>query len=920
MQERNYSKFLLTLFLTLLSLQVFSQSATIRGTVRSGTNLLSDASVRVGKTGTITNTQGVFSLTLNPGKYSITVSYTGYQTQYRNIQLNAGESVTADFDLELSNNLDEVVVLGSRATPRSQTETTVPIDVLDIKKLAGVGAQVNLNQILNFAAPSFTSNTQSLGDGTDHIDPASLRGLGPDQVLVLVNGKRRYNSALINVNGTFGRGSVGTDLNAIPVSSIERIEILRDGASAQYGSDAIAGVINIVLKKTVNKLSASVTYGGHNTKSNGQKFTDGQNIQAAVNFGLPIGNKGGYINFSGSFDDRKPTDRGGARTDAIYRRYPGGVDRTDSFLVATNTTRKDYSLMVGQSQYRSGQFSFNAAIPLSETATFYSFGGLGYRKGKSGGFYRLPNESRNILDIYPLGFLPYIGSDAYDRSFVTGIRGKVADWDVDFSNAYGQNQFDFSVLNSLNASLGKASPTNFYAGGPKFTQNTTNIDFSKGIDWLSGTNLAFGGEFRYENYQLRAGDQNSYANYGLARQVGVDGSGNPILVPDFSGTVNTLFGPDGSPRPGGAQVFPGFRPENAVNANRTAASIYADGEFNFTKSFLVNAAVRYENYSDFGSTTNGKISARYKLNKTFTIRASASTGFRAPSLQQRYYANTSTVFTSGVPAEVGTFPNDSRPAQLLGIPKLSPEKSKSVSLGFTGNLGKLKITLDGYYTKIDDRVIYTGQFTGSNAPGASPVDKEIYQLLSLANATGAAFFANALNTETRGIDLIISYKFKLGKGTLNADFAGNASKTNQVGPIHVSEKLIGKESTYFSNSSKVYLENAVPNTKANLALNYTINRFNIFLRNNYFGGVIEATNTIANQQFYAPKWVTDLSIGYKLSKVASITFGANNLLDIYPDKITIAGNSNSGNFIYSRSSQQFGFNGRYLFGRIDISL
>jgi len=256
----------------------------------------------------------------------------------------------------------------------------------------------------------------------------------------------------------------------------------------------------------------------------------------------------------------------------------------------------------------------------------------------------------------------------------------------------------------------------------------------------------------------------------------------------------------------------------------------------------------------------------------------------------------------------------------LSIPKLSPEKSKSVSLGFTGNFGKLKITLDGYYTKIDDRVIYTGQFTGSNAPSASPVDKEIYQLLSQANATGAAFFANALNTETRGIDLIISYKFKLGKGTLNADFAGNASKTNQVGPIHVSDKLIGKESTYFSNSSKVYLENAVPNTKANLALNYTINRFNIFLRNNYFGGVIEATNTIANQQFYAPKWVTDLSFGYKLSKSASITLGANNLLDVYPDKITITGNSNSGNFVYSRSAQQFGFNGRYLFGRIDISL
>lgn len=919
MQQPNILRNLTTLLFLLLSVQVFAQNATLKGTVRSGKDPLADATVRVGKTGTTTNAQGVFTVSLNPGKYTITVSYTGFEQQSRTVTLTAGETTVIDFSLEASTVLNEVVVLGSRSTPRTQLETTVPIDVLDIRKLAGVGAQVNLNQILNFAAPSFTSNTQSLGDGTDHVDPASLRGLGPDQVLVLVNGKRRYNSALINVNGTFGRGSVGTDLNAIPVSSIERIEILRDGASAQYGSDAIAGVINVVLKKSVDKLSASVTSGEYNSKANGKSYHDGQNTQVALNLGLALGSKGGYINFSGSFDDRKPTDRGGARNDVIYRRYPGAVDRTDSFLVATNTTRKDYSLVVGQSKYTSGQFSFNTSIPLNNGAEFYAFGGLGYRKGKSGGFYRLPNESRNILEIYPLGFLPYIGSDAYDRSLAAGIRGKIAEWNVDFSNTYGQNQFDFSVLNSLNASLGKASPTSFNAGGPKFTQNTTNVDLSRSFDWLSGTNLAFGGEFRFENYQLKAGDQNSYANYGLTRQVGIDANGNPILVPDFTGSVNTLFGPDGSARPGGAQVFPGFRPENAVNANRTAASIYADAELNFTKAFLVDAAVRYENYSDFGSTTNGKIAARYKLNKTFSIRASASTGFRAPSLQQRYYANTATVFTSGVANEIGTFPNDSRPAQLLGIPKLSPEKSKSVSLGFTGSFGKLKVTLDGYYTRINDRVIYTGQFTGSNAPTASAVDKEIYQLLSLANATGAAFFANAINTETRGIDLIVSYKTRLGKGTLSADFAANASQTNQVGPINVSSKLIGKENTYFSASSKVYLENAVPNTKANLALNYSIGQFNFFLRNNYFGGVIEATNTVANQQYYTPKWVTDLSIGYKLSKIANLTIGANNLLDIYPDKIAIASNSNSGQFVYSRSALQFGSNGRYLFGRIDIN-
>lgn len=911
-------KTLFVLF-SLISLQAAAQTAVIKGTVKGDRNILADATVSVGKTGATTDAKGAYTLSVAPGKHTIVASYTGYETQTKTVTVTAGQTVVFDFDLASSSSLNEVVVLGSRSTPRTQLETTVPIDVLDIKKLAGVGAQVNLNQILNFAAPSFTSNTQSLADGTDHVDPASLRGLGPDQVLVLVNGKRRYNSALVNVNGTLGRGSVGTDLNAIPVSSIERIEILRDGASAQYGSDAIAGVINIVLKKTVNKLTGSITSGGYNTNTNGQRIKDGQNVQAAFNYGLPIGSNGGYINFSGSFDDRKPTNRGGVTSAAIYKTYPGGADRSDSFLLATNTTRKDYSLIVGQAQFRSGQFAFNASIPVSENAEFYSFGGFGYRKGRSAGFYRFPHESRNVLEIYPRGFMPYIGSDVYDRSFVTGIRGKVQDWNVDFSNAFGQNQFDFSIENSLNASLGKSSPTRFNAGGPKFTQNTTNIDISKAFDWLSGTNLAFGGEFRYENYQIKAGDQNSYANYGLTRQVGIDQGGNPILIPDFGGTINTVFGPDGSPRPGGAQVFPGFRPENAVSANRTAASVYADAEFNFSKAFLVDAAIRFENYSDFGSTTNGKIAARYKLNKTFTIRGSASTGFRAPSLQQRFYANTATVFTSGVAAEVGTFTNDSRPAQLLGIPALSPEKSQSVSLGFTSSFGKLKLTVDGYFTNIKDRVIYTGQFTGSNAPSASAVDKEIYQLLSLANATGAAFFANALNTDTKGLDVIVSYKERLGKGTLSADLAANFTKTEQVGPIHTSQKLAGKESTYFSNSSRVYLENVVPNTKANLALNYNINKFNIFLRNNYFGKVTEASNVIANQQRYGARVVTDLSVSYKLNKIVNLTIGSNNLLDIYPEKIGIAANSNGGQFIYSRSVQQFGFNGRYLFGRIDVS-
>lgn len=525
-----------------------------------------------------------------------------------------------------------------------------------------------------------------------------------------------------------------------------------------------------------------------------------------------------------------------------------------------------------------------------------------------------------MIDIYPLGFLPQIGSDIYDRSFAAGIKGKAQGWNVDFSNTWGQNEFIFNVQNSLNASLLKASPTSFRAGGPKFTQNTTNVDLSRNFDWLSGVNISFGGEYRFERYQLIAGEEASYTDYGRARQVGVDGNGNPILVPDPKGPVNTLFGPDGTARPGGAQVFPGYRPENAVNATRTAVAFYADAEVNLSKAFLVDAALRYENYSDFGSTTNGKVALRYKVNNQLSLRASGSTGFRAPSLHQRYYANTSTVFTSGVATDVGTFPNNSRIAQLLGIPGLRPEKSKSVSAGLTGNFGRIKVTLDGYFTRINDRVVYTDQFKGDTSSSASPVDKEIARLLQLANAGAASFFANAINTETKGLDLVVSYSKKLGGGTFRIDFSGTISQTMQVGDIKVSDKLKGKESIYFSAANKVYLEAGVPNQKANFALTYLINKFEFFARESYFGGVTEATNNLQFQQYYTPKWVTDLSIGYNIAKQFKVTIGTNNLFDKYPDAIKYVQNSNSGQFVYPRSVSQYGFNGRYVFARVEVRL
>ncbi len=913
----------LSIFLILCTSAVaYGQTGTITGTVTDGKAPLPGVTVRIENTnkGGVSDAQGRFSLEVVPGNHTVLISYLGFPTQRRNATVIAGQTTRLDVVMEEGNTtINELVVLGSRNKPRSQMETPVPVDVIDIRRIASDAPQVSINQILNYVAPSFSSGTQTVADGTDHIDPASLRGLGPDQVLVLVNGKRRYNTALVNVNGSFGRGAVGTDMNAIPTSAIDRVEILRDGAAAQYGSDAIAGVINIILKSTTDRLNVNVTTGA-NVTSQADDNIDGQTVQTGVNYGVRLGKQGGYINFSGSYDYRNYTNRSGPWTGPVYRTYPGGVDKTDSFLVANNITRNDIRMRAGQSKLRSAQLFVNAQIPLENEAAVYFFGGIGYRNGDAAGVYRLPHDSRNVLDIYPIGFLPEIHSDIYDRSFAAGIRGNLGNWKADFSNTYGRNEFGFKVENSLNASLGKASPTRFTCGGPIFTQNTTNIDLSRRFDVLEGLDVAFGAEHRFEQYELVAGAENSYTDYGRARKIGVDANGNDILIPDPQGSVNTVFGPDGSARAGGAQVFPGFRPENAIRATRSAISGYVDVEANFSSAFLLGGAVRFENYNDFGSTLNGKLTARYKLSEKTALRASASTGFRAPSLHQRFYSSTSTLFVDGVPYEVGTFTNDSRPAQLLGIPQLKPEKSKSISAGFTSTFGKFNLTLDGYFTHIDDRIVYTDQFSGNNADTASAVDKEIYQLLSLANANRAAFFANAINSETKGVDLVLTYSTRLGAGTFRADLSGTYSYTQRVGDIKASEKLKGKENIYFSRASRIYLERTVPRDKVNVTLSYNIGKFNAFLRSVRFGAVEEATNDPAFFQTFSAKVVTDVAVGYRLMPGLKLSVGSNNVFDVYPDLVANPANTTNNQFRYSRRATQFGYNGRFLFARLELNL
>jgi iron complex outermembrane receptor protein len=952
MKTKIYSLFVFLL----LSVPLFAQSYEVSGTVSDNDNQpLPGVSVIVKgtATGTTTDFDGKFLLQVNNGDVLV-FSFVGFEVQ----EITMDGSTTVNVVMKSGLELDEVVVIGTRNKNRTSVDTPVPVDILDIAELTQASPQVTVNGILNYAAPSFTSNTQTISDGTDHIDPASLRGLGPDQVLVLINGKRRHKTSLVNVNGTFGRGSVGTDMNSIPSHSIDRIEILRDGAAAQYGSDAIAGVINIVLKKSTN-LDVVMQTGANFTKNEddiaglSETVTDGERVALALNFGLPIGDDGGYVNFTGSFDFRGRTNRMLEWEGQIFNSYnsiervaaatgydtsllldddlsdifqfaPGagislsgsetlqdlqdilGANVTESELAARGLERSDFNMNVGQSELRNAQFFANMAIPLSEESELYAFGGLGYRDGNATGFYRLPYQNRTFTQAYPNGFLPQIHSNIIDKSLAVGIKGKLGNWDVDFSNTYGQNSFNFNIKNSFNASLGKASPFQANAGGFAYAENTINFDVSQFFeDHLQGLNIAFGAEYRLENYEIVAGSEVSYAQYNTLGNIHDPTDDESEVPSDFFGSA----------RPGGIQVFPGFRPNNEVNEYRNSIAAYFDVEADFSESFLVAAAVRYENFSDFGGTLNGKLSARLKAGENVNIRGGLQTGFRAPSLHQIHYNSTSTLFVDGIPFEVGVFSNTSRIARVLGVEQLKEETSFGATLGFTASIpsANLKITIDGYITNIDDRVIETGQFTANGNP-------ELEGLFAQANAERVGFFANAVDTKTSGVDVVINHRGDISENvSITNTFAFTFSDTD-IENVNIPDAIsaAGLTDTYFDPTSRIYLETAVPRVKGNLSHNLKIGeKFNIFLRNAYFGEVTEATNS-ATPQTYGGKIVTDLTFGYQLGENTRLTVGANNILDVYSDQ-TVDFRS-SGRFIYSRRSQQFGTNGRFMFARLNFTI
>jgi iron complex outermembrane recepter protein len=888
-------KHIYVLVLTLFSITI-SLAQSVRGKITDsagqpigGANVIEKGTTN----GTISDFDGNYTINVN-GNAILIFSYVGFNSA----TINVNNQKTINVVLEDGVSLDEVVLVGSRSPKRTAVDTAVAIDVIDVAEVTTQVGKVEINEMLQYAAPSFNANKQTGSDGADHVDPASLRGLGPDQTLVLINGKRRHQSSLINIFGTRGRGNTGTDLNAIPASSIKRIEILRDGASAQYGSDAIAGVINIVLKDNVDQLTGSVSYGAYSTnadvdtsafgeygawntdgyrldtKKDGNaigkdKNFDGGSVKVTANYGFKIGEEG-YANF------------------------------TTEYLSKNKTLRPAFDFRKGFGEAAIDAFNFfgNLAIPVSENTEVYAFGGRNYRDTDAYAFTR-NGGPRVVESIYPNGFTPRITSNIIDNSFAAGVRTTTnSGWKIDISNTYGKNDFHYFIKGTLNASLEDVSPTDFDAGGHSLSQNTLNFDFSKYYDdVLSGMNLAFGAEYRTEQFIIYAGEEASYGIY----------TENGILITDPS-TQTQAEDDEGNPRPGGSQGFPGYSPANAVDRSRSNLSLYADAEFDITDAFLLSAAARFENFSDFGSTLNGKLAARLKASDNINIRGSISTGFRAPSLAQIYYNLKFTNFVGGQALESLLSPNNSPVTASFGIGPLKEEKAFNSALGFTAKFGEFTATVDGYYIKVKDRIVLTGNFDAPQIP----------------NVEAAQFFANGADTKTTGLDIILSWKRDLADdSSFGATFLGNF---NDMKIDKVKNGALD-EQTFFGERDKAFLLTSAPKSKLSLNLNYNKKWFDAALTFTRFSDVelldyqmYEATadyGTLSDQvaaatDAYGAKIVTDLNLGFNLSDSLKLNIGSNNLLNVYPDQQddwTEAGGY--------WDSVQMGFSGAYYYAKLN---
>jgi iron complex outermembrane recepter protein len=841
-----------------------------------------------------TGADGTYKITVPADAKIITFTFEGF----RKIEIAIKTLNTINVKMKESGGIgvEDFAVIGSRNKSRTKAETPVAVDIIPVSEVLNQTGQVELNQILHYVVPSFNANRQTGSDLGDHVDPSSLRGFGPDQVLFLVNGKRYHPSAIINVYGVRGRGNAGTDLNGIPASTVERIEVLRDGAAAQYGSDAVAGVVNIVLKEKQTGIAGGVSYGLNVTgwgsslkyKDKGAYLpntTDGGLLNANVTYGFKIG--AGNMTVTGDYLSK------------------GGTLRPNNETIFPD---KNYRNGAGDPQLNSASLFFNGNYPLAK-GEIYAFGGYSNRKTDSHIWNIDFNDTtRNVYEIYGKPYQPHLKTDIANLTSTIGYRATFGDWNADISNTSGANNVGISTANTLNPSLLAKSPTSFFNGSQRYNQNSLDIDISRKFDKI---NVAFGAEYRTERYQILRGDEASWKTYDNA---------------SFQLTDPTTGDKYWATKSGTSQGYPGFRPEQEVNGKRSNIGAYTDVEWDVNNKFLLAGALRYENYSDFGGTFGGKLATRYAFTDKVALRASVQTGFRAPSLTQIFFQSTiNDVDANGNNFEKIIANNHSELTRRASIPSLTAEKSFNQSIGLVFSPDKnLQFSVDGYHVSVQNRIVLSGTFFSD--------DNAIGQELKDLNVTAAQFFLNAINTKTTGLDVTAKYKTEIGKGSLNITLAGNINKMGLT-KVNAPTRFIGKEDKVISPRELQMILSSAPQSKFHASIAYKINKLSVTSQFTYFSGMniigtsgnlgfYEALDKLYKiqkdkwletvTQVYKPRFVTDLALNYDITPKMKLTLGGNNILDVYPT-IQDSGATDGG---ATWDGVQMGMGGAYFFSKL----
>lgn len=919
-----------------LTIPASAQTGTLTGrVVAEDGSPISGAQVSLVDTGLggLTNPRGAFLLLRVPtGTHQLQVQSLGYETAEVSVTIQAGETVSQTFRLSQSAVAVEGVnvTVGSRSAHTAADELPVPVDVYTRAEISQASPQMEMGTILQELSPAIYFPRPQIADLTSGVRPFQLRGMSPDHSLVLVNGKRRHPTAVIHVFGAAsgGSGSSGVDMNAIVPSAVGGMEILRDGAAAQYGSDAIAGVINVQLRDDVHRPELNAILGQYRPSN---FDPDGERIELSGSAGFGLNGDRGTLVVSGMYSDRSKTDRAGPDPrDQIVTGDANVVDDVDgdgiNEIVEQNNpvTMPNHVIGDGETTNQGGFYNLTYDLDEDRIHQAYSFGGYTFRRDIHSGFFRRGIDSRNWPQVHPMGFLPKFRGEASDMMAVGGVRGFADQWNYDVSVEFGRNSLSTDIFDTHNVSLGPCldlncsnapgatlapgpdgvvgtsddpgipNKTDVYAGTMALNQFIVQTDWSRGADMgtYSPLNIAVGASARFDSYEIEAGEPASYVNG---------------YHPDRNGETAAV----------GSQVFTGYRPDQAGSWSRNNVGFYVDLENELTEQLLLAAAGRFERYSDFGNTITGKLAARLKPAEQLILRAAASTGFRAPNLNQSHYAHVSTGFRSDgaggqVAYEIGEIPVDSDEARALGAEPLREEKSVNLSAGFAYSpTDNLTFTADAYQIDVDDRIILTGSLSGPT----------VETLLAEYGAPTVKFFTNSIDTRTRGVDLTARYRHLLTSERYLEFLAQYNRNDLEVQNVSIPDVISELEDQVFDSGDEYTLENGRPKDRATLRTRFIDGPLTLAISGNYYGlqqyrleeGTGGSPDVFLDN---GPHFIVDGEAGYTFAERFTLAIGAENLLNKDP-AVRPEGYDFLGIFPYY-SSSGLSMNGRYVYTRLGV--